>query len=116
MIDHPCAQPLFCDRVELLARDADERQRPYAGDSRTPTEEIDLLIADHGTLIACEVKKDGGSLSADEAIAHIELGARVRAEPIFAASAGDWRGEVPGLFDTHDFRVLGPSDLLDRPA
>jgi hypothetical protein len=88
----------------------------YANDSPTPDAEIDLLIADAGTLIACEVKKDAASLSADDAIAHIDLAGRLRAEPVFAASAGDWRTEVTALFDSHDFRLFGPSDLLDAPA
>jgi hypothetical protein len=85
----------------------------YASDSRIPDEEIDLLIADHGTVIACEIKKDAGSLSADDAIAHIELATRLRAEAVFAAPTGNWRAEVTELFSTHDLSLFGPSDLLD---
>jgi hypothetical protein len=85
----------------------------YENDSIDADYEIDLLIADGGRLLVCQVKRDAGGLTRDEAIRHFDLAHRLGGQPVLSAPAGDWRSEITNLFDSYEFLLLDKSTLIE---
>lgn len=80
--------------------------------SKTQEFETDLLFACDGRLWSVECKSNAASLSADEALAHVEQARRIGAEPAVAAPAGAFSSEVIQVAEDQDLQIFSPAELL----
>jgi hypothetical protein len=87
----------------------------YERDASTNSFEIDLLVADSGSLWVCEVKASASALSRPEAVDHIGWAGRIGGRPVFTALEGEWNEDALALVDEYsDCLFLGPECLFSR--